>query len=86
MRLPLSLAFLLLATTARGPDEWPPIATELLAKEKTGFGGLTGVPVDRGSAGRDLGSGEGFHLPAQHVGGLAEVDVQVWDRGQGTRS
>ena len=43
----LSLALLLLASTVRGADEWQPIATDLLAKEKTGFGGLTGVAVDR---------------------------------------
>jgi photosystem II stability/assembly factor-like uncharacterized protein len=44
--LTLSLC-LLLATSARAADEWQPVATELLAKEKTGFGGLTGVAVDR---------------------------------------
>lgn len=44
---PLSLCLMLLATTARGADEWQPVATDLLAKEKTGFGGLTGVTVDR---------------------------------------
>ena len=43
----LSLFVLLLAPVARGADEWQPVATELLAKEKTGFGGLTGVAVDR---------------------------------------
>ena len=45
--LTLSLGFFLLASTVRGADEWQPVATELLAKEKTGFGGLTGVAVDR---------------------------------------
>jgi photosystem II stability/assembly factor-like uncharacterized protein len=45
--LTLSLCLLLLASTARGADEWQPVATELLAKEKTGFGGLSGVVVDR---------------------------------------
>lgn len=44
---PLSLCLTLLATTARGADEWQPVATDLLAKEKTGFGGLSGVTVDR---------------------------------------
>jgi photosystem II stability/assembly factor-like uncharacterized protein len=38
---------LLLAPAARGADEWQPVATELLAREKTGFGGLSGVAVDR---------------------------------------
>src|SRR3954470_20216177 len=42
----LSLFVLLLAPAARA-DEWQPVATELLAKEKTGFGGLSGVAVDR---------------------------------------
>jgi hypothetical protein len=44
--LPLSL-LLFLASAARGADEWQPVATDLLAKEKTGFGGLSGVAVDR---------------------------------------
>ena len=44
---PLSLCLMLLVTTARGADEWQPVATDLLAKEKTGFGGLSGVTVDR---------------------------------------
>ena len=44
---PLSLCLMLLATTARGADEWQSVATDLLAKEKTGFGGLSGVTVDR---------------------------------------
>src|SRR5437763_8668350 len=47
MRLLISSCLLLLASTARGADEWQPVATELLAKEKTGFGGLSGVAVDR---------------------------------------
>lgn len=47
--LTLSLCSLLLAAPARGADEWQPVATELLAKEKTGFGGLSGVAVDRTS-------------------------------------
>jgi photosystem II stability/assembly factor-like uncharacterized protein len=45
--LTLSFCFLLLAPAARAADEWQPIATELLAREKTGFGGLSGVAVDR---------------------------------------
>lgn len=45
---PLSLALaLLLVPAARAADEWQPVCAELLAKEKTGFGGLSGVAVDR---------------------------------------
>lgn len=39
------LSLLILAPTVRAAD-WQPIATELLAREKTGFGGLCGVVVD----------------------------------------
>jgi photosystem II stability/assembly factor-like uncharacterized protein len=46
MRL-LSLALLLLLAPAARADDWRPVATELLTKEKTGFGGLSGVAVDR---------------------------------------
>ncbi|MBM3978834.1 MAG: hypothetical protein FJ304_00850 [Planctomycetes bacterium] len=45
--LSVSLAVLVLAPAARGANEWHPVATDLLAKEKTGFGGLSGVAVDR---------------------------------------
>lgn len=46
---PLSLSFALIALVpvARGADGWQPVATRLLAKEKTGFGGLSGIVVDR---------------------------------------
>ena len=30
-----------------GAAEWEPVATELLKAEKTGFGGLCGIAVDR---------------------------------------
>ena len=41
------LSLLLLAPAPRAAGDWQPVATELLAKEKTGFGGLSGVAVDR---------------------------------------
>ncbi|MBP3957121.1 hypothetical protein J8F10_17795 [Gemmata sp. G18] len=41
----LSLA-VFIGPAARAADGWQPVATELLAKEKTGFGGLSGVAVD----------------------------------------
>jgi photosystem II stability/assembly factor-like uncharacterized protein len=44
--LTLSTCLCLLVPSARA-DDWQPVATELLAKEKTGFGGLSGVAVDR---------------------------------------
>ena len=47
--LTFTLCLFLLASTARGADEWQPVATDLLAREKTGFGGLSGVAVDRNS-------------------------------------
>lgn len=43
----LSFAALALFITASRAADWQPITTELLAKEKTGFGGLCGVVVDR---------------------------------------
>ena len=47
-------------------------------------GGEVVVAVDGGGARRDLVGGEGLDLVAQHVGGLAEVEVQagqaVWQR------
>ncbi len=46
MRL-LSLFVFLCATSAPAADEWRPVATDLLAKEKTGYGGLSGVVIDR---------------------------------------
>ncbi len=42
----LSLAALALFATASRAADWLPITTELLAKEKTGFGGLCGGVVD----------------------------------------
>ena len=43
------------------------------------------VAVDRRGARGDLGRGEGLDLAAQHVGGLAEAEIQagqtVGDRG-----
>jgi hypothetical protein len=42
----LSLGLLCLATPARA-DDWRPVATDLIAKEKPAFGGLSGVAVDR---------------------------------------
>ncbi|MFO0804734.1 MAG: hypothetical protein U0791_16625 [Gemmataceae bacterium] len=39
------LSLLILAYSVRAAD-WQPVATELLAREKTGFGGLCGVVVD----------------------------------------
>jgi photosystem II stability/assembly factor-like uncharacterized protein len=44
----LSLCSLLLLASAAGAD-WQPVATDLLSREKTGFGGLSGVAVDRGT-------------------------------------
>ncbi len=41
------LALTFLVTPAARAGEWQPVATELLAREKTGFGGLSGVAVDR---------------------------------------
>ncbi len=45
MRFALPALFLLLAPVAQAQD-WQPIATDLLAKEKPGYGGLCGVTVD----------------------------------------
>jgi photosystem II stability/assembly factor-like uncharacterized protein len=39
------LSLLILASSVRAAD-WQPVATELLAREKTGFGGLCGVVAD----------------------------------------
>jgi photosystem II stability/assembly factor-like uncharacterized protein len=48
MRILLLSAFLLLfVSSARGADDWQPVATDLIAKEKPGYGGLSGVVVDR---------------------------------------
>jgi hypothetical protein len=44
----LAVLFLcLIAPVARAADDWQPVATDLLAKHKTGFGGLSGVVVER---------------------------------------
>lgn len=49
MRIVLFAAAILVPTLApaQPPAEWRPVTTELLAREKTGFGGLCGVAVDR---------------------------------------
>ena len=43
------LAALALFITASRAADWQPITTELLAMEKTGYGGLCGVVVDHAS-------------------------------------
>src|SRR6478609_9480598 len=43
--LALSLFMLCLASSARA-DDWQPVATDLIAKEKPGYGGLCGIMVD----------------------------------------
>src|SRR4051812_17596945 len=47
MRFALLSLCLLLAPVARAADDWQPVATDLLTKHKTGFGGLSGVAVER---------------------------------------
>jgi hypothetical protein len=42
----VSLAVVILVPAAGRAADWQPITTELLAREKTGFGGLCGVVVD----------------------------------------
>jgi hypothetical protein len=49
MRTSLILGALVLCGLPAGAAEWQPITTDLLAKEKTGFGGLSGVVVDHAS-------------------------------------
>ncbi|QDU23788.1 WD40/YVTN/BNR-like repeat-containing protein [Urbifossiella limnaea] len=51
MRAILIAVGVVLAAPADAPAEWRPLTTELLAREKTGFGGLCGVVVER-STGR----------------------------------
>ena len=51
MRLAILSLALLLAPATCAAGDWQPVATELLAKEKTGFGGLSGVVVDRATGG-----------------------------------
>ena len=45
LRFVLPAVLLLLASGVRAQD-WQPVATELLAREKPGYGGLCGVVVD----------------------------------------
>jgi photosystem II stability/assembly factor-like uncharacterized protein len=45
----LTLVFLLAGSAVAA--EWEPVATELLKSEKTGFGGLCGIAVDRTTGG-----------------------------------
>lgn len=47
MRLSLFAVAVVGFTATAAPADWRPIATELLAREKTGFGGLCGVAVER---------------------------------------
>jgi len=47
MRLVLFAVGVVLVGATRAPADWQPITTELLAREKTGFGGLCGVVVER---------------------------------------
>lgn len=49
MRLALFAVGVVLALPAGAPADWRPVTAELLAKEKTGFGGLCGVVVERPS-------------------------------------
>jgi len=49
MRLVLFAVGVVLLGATRAPADWQPVTTELLAREKTGFGGLCGVVVERGS-------------------------------------
>ena len=48
MRTILALTFLLAQALPTTAAEWEPVTTDLLKSEKTGFGGLCGVAVDRG--------------------------------------
>lgn len=47
MRLVFLSLFFFLAPVARAADDWQPVAADLIAKEKPGYGGLSGVAVDR---------------------------------------
>src|SRR4051794_34626335 len=48
MRLSLSLVLILFGAASSVPAaEWQPVARDLLAREKPGFGGLCGLLVDR---------------------------------------
>lgn len=49
MRLVLFAAGVVLLAPTAAPADWRPVTTELLAREKTGFGGLCGVAVERGT-------------------------------------
>ena len=48
MRAILMCTFLLVLALPATAAEWEPVTTDLLKSEKTGFGGLCGVAVDRG--------------------------------------
>jgi photosystem II stability/assembly factor-like uncharacterized protein len=47
MRLSLFAIAIVILAPGGAPADWRPVTTDLLAKEKTGFGGLCGVVVDR---------------------------------------
>ncbi len=47
MRFALLSLGVLFLPAARAAADWQPVATDLLAKHKTGFGGLSGVAVER---------------------------------------
>lgn len=49
MRLSLFAVAVVAFTATAAPADWRPVATDLLAREKTGFGGLCGVVVDHGT-------------------------------------
>src|SRR5262249_36914653 len=77
MRKWIAGVMLLPLATAAMAAEWEPVTTELLKKEKTGFGGLCGVVVDRtkGDVVVNLSDRGLFSSPDQG---------KTWDRGKGT--
>jgi photosystem II stability/assembly factor-like uncharacterized protein len=75
MRVVLFAAAVAALAPGGAAPEWRPVATELLAREKTGFGGLCGVTVDR-ATGRlfvDL-SDRGLFTSADHGKTWARVE------------